>query len=188
MRNFISISILLLILSSCNSNRKDIERAKQISSNWINEKAITLYDQSDTPVLLSTKEDIETQTNFKYIANKYKWKGALEDNEYKFSENSKRALVIHNIYTNYLENISLNNSIENKNTEYKNYLYKWTQRAAKLLESSDCELDIKKTNNIYVIRYFIRHTDNNPEKPSNKYIYDMIDVVLDDNFNVINHL
>lgn len=188
MNKLLFVPLLFILLFSCKSDNRDIDKAKQVSNKWINEKVLTLYDQSDAPILLSTKEDIETQTNFKYIANKYKWKGALEDNEYKFSENSKRALVIHNIYTNYLENISLNNNIENKNTEYKNYLYKWTQRAAKLLESSDCELDIKKTNNIYVIRYFIRHTDNNPEKPSNKYIYDMIDVVLDDSFNVVNHL
>nr|DAE47097.1 MAG TPA: Protein involved in gliding motility 9 Secretion System Type.5A [Caudoviricetes sp.] len=187
MKKLFLLPVILILLFSCSSDNGDTDKAKNVSLKWINENILPLYTEKDKAVILSSKEEIEAQTNFKYIAQKLKWKGALEENGYNFTENSERALLAHKIYDDYTKYSLLTDITEDK-IAYKNYLYEWTQRAADLLESSDCETKIDNTNYFYVIRYFIKHIDSNPENNTEKYIYDMIDVILDENFNVINKM
>lgn len=181
---FFSLAILFL---SCSDNE---EKAKVISASekWIKENVITLYKAEEKPILLSTKEDIETESNFKYLYKKYEWKGALES-EHNFLEYDQKGLQALNIYNEYSKSTEMLEPTE-ESISHKNYLSDWTKRSSELLESSSCEMDIKNTSSFFVIRYVIKYKNLHPAKNVNteQYNYDMIDIILDENFNVINSL
>lgn len=178
--------LLTIILFSCNSNDKDVEKAKTIAEQWTKENVLQLYNEKDHATLLSTKEDIEKQAESKYIANKYKWKGIF-DNDFNFSENSELGLLLLKMYDDYTKYSTITDITDEK-IAYKSYLYEWTNRASNILQSADCEMKIKDSNYFYVIRFYIKHKDNNPELTKEEYLYDRVDVILDDKFNVINNL
>lgn len=183
--------LFTIIFLSCNSESADVKKAKAVSEQWVKENVLILYDDDEKATLLSSKEDFETQSKSDYLAEKFKWDGEGGYNEYDFAENLKKSNAVLKLYTDYVTNVvgSPYFEITEKEIAYKNYLGKWTERESKLLDSSFAtEAKLDNTENFYVIRYCIKYKDNNPEKATNKDSFDIIDVILDDKFNVINKL